>query len=108
MRNRQLYKWIAYACIFLLVFLLQTTALSRLEVMGVHPNLIPVLVVCVALFEGAAGGAAFGFAAGFYATRLFRPPKRFLRCFSFLWGSLRARCATISLKSAFLPLFYGR
>lgn len=108
MRNRQLFKWIGYACIFLLAFLLQTTALSRLEIMKVHPNLIPVVVVCVAIFEGPAGGAAFGFAAGLVCDALIPPSEAFFAVFFLFMGLLTGRvCNYIFKKRMFTALFWS-
>lgn len=57
-----------YSLSFLLViaaFLLQTVVVPHIRVFGVQPDLILVVVICLALSEGQLFGATFGFAGGF-------------------------------------------
>lgn len=57
--------WVLYALLFLLVMLVQTTALGRTRFWGVKLNLIPVTIVCVAMGVGHEAGGIFGLAAAF-------------------------------------------
>lgn len=45
---------------------LQTTLAPAIEILGVRPDFTILLVVLVALYEGAAGGALCGFVAGLF------------------------------------------
>lgn len=45
---------------------LQTTLAPAIEILGVRPDFTILIVVLVALYEGAAGGALCGFAAGLF------------------------------------------
>ena len=63
-RQDFLIKWGVYALALLPVWLCEAFVLNRFPVMGVTPMLLPVAAVCVAVLEGAAGGAGFGLFAG--------------------------------------------
>lgn len=57
-----------YFLSFLLVmtaFLLQTVVVPHIRIFGVQPDLILVVVICLALAEGQLLGASFGFMGGF-------------------------------------------
>lgn len=58
-------KWFAYGLALLPVWWLDAYILSRWPVFGVTPILLPVAVAAVGVLEGTAGGAGFGFGAGF-------------------------------------------
>lgn len=57
-------KWAAYAAALLPVWLLDSYLFSRFTVMGVHPMLLPLAAVAVAVLEGEVGGAWFSLAVG--------------------------------------------
>lgn len=52
-------KWLAYAVMFVLTLTLQGTILSRFTILGTKLNLIPCLIICVALIEGTESGGVF-------------------------------------------------
>lgn len=62
--------WALFALLYLLVILLQTTLFGRVRPLGVKLDLMPVVVVCIALQVGHEAGGFFGLLAGFvwYAT----------------------------------------
>lgn len=53
------FKWLTYTVMFLLTLTLQGTILSRFTILGTKLNLIPSLIVCVALIEGSESGGVF-------------------------------------------------
>lgn len=57
-------KWTAYALALLPVWLADSFLLSRFTVWGVHPMLLPLAAVTVAVLEGGRAGAGFGLAVG--------------------------------------------
>lgn len=57
-------KWLKYSLILLVAWLIQSTLLNRIHILGVCPMLVPVCVAVVALFEGGDSGAAYGLGAG--------------------------------------------
>lgn len=63
-------KWLLYCALTVLVFAFQSALGYRMPVFGTTPDFIPLLVAAAALFEGARGGAMFGFIAGFLCCSL--------------------------------------
>lgn len=63
-RRDFLTKWLAYALALLPVWWLESFVCSRFTVWGVHPMLLPLAAVAVAVLEGGTAGAGFGLAAG--------------------------------------------
>ena len=57
-------KWTAYTLALLPVWLLDSFLFSRFTVWGVHPVLLPLAAVAVAVLEGGYAGAGFGLAVG--------------------------------------------
>lgn len=57
-------KWTAYALALLPVWLIDSFLFSRFTVWGVHPMLLPLAAVAVAVLEGGYAGAGFGLAVG--------------------------------------------
>jgi len=55
--------------------LLQTTVFARIELFGVTPDLVLVLVICFALLEGPTTGAVVGFSSGLLRDLLLTSPK---------------------------------
>lgn len=55
--------------------LFQTTVLPKMELFGVAPDLVLVLVICFALLEGPTSGSFVGFASGFLRDLLLDAPK---------------------------------
>ncbi len=70
---RPLFKWGSYTLVLVLVILLQTDVLPRIRIMGVHPNLLPLVPVMVAVLEGGAPGALFGLVTGVICDALIPP-----------------------------------
>lgn len=56
-------KWVVYALLLLLFYVLQTTPLF-LQILGIKPVLIVPFIVCLALFESEAAAAIFGIFGG--------------------------------------------
>ncbi|MDL2273812.1 rod shape-determining protein MreD, partial [Oscillospiraceae bacterium OttesenSCG-928-G22] len=63
-KYRPILKWILLSLLLLLFYLIERYGLSRIRLFSVSPQIVPVAVAVVALFEGGFGGAAFGLAAG--------------------------------------------
>lgn len=53
-------KWATYFVLFVLVLTLQGTILSRITILGAKLNLIPCVIVCVAVTEGIEQGGIYG------------------------------------------------
>ena len=64
-RTKTALMWGLYAVLFLAVLLMQTLVFGRSRFFGVKLNLIPVVIVCIALWVGHEAGGVFGLAAGF-------------------------------------------
>jgi len=60
----EIVKWLTYGLALLPIWLLDSFLFSRFTVFGVHPMLLPLAAVAVAVLEGAAAGAGFGAAVG--------------------------------------------
>lgn len=59
-----MHKRLVYLALLLVTFLLQVTVAQEINVGRVKPDLILVVTVCLALFEGPVRGAIFGFWGG--------------------------------------------
>lgn len=59
-------RWTLYSLLFLLALLLQTVVFGNRPVLGVRPDLVAVVIVCVCLREGAERGGAFALAASVF------------------------------------------
>lgn len=59
-----MHKRLVYLALLLVTFLLQVTVAQEINVGMVKPDLIMVVTVCLALFEGPVRGAVFGFWGG--------------------------------------------
>ena len=60
-----MHRRLAFFALLIASFLLQVTVIPELSVAGVKPDLILVVTVCLAVFEGPGRGAVFGFWGGF-------------------------------------------
>ena len=58
--------WVLYSLLFLLVMLVQTTALGRTRFFGVKLNLLPVTIVCITMGVGHEAGGLFGLIAAIF------------------------------------------
>ncbi len=56
--------WALYAVLFLLIMVVQTVVFGRARFMSTKLSLIPVVIACVAMYNGAENGGAFALAAG--------------------------------------------
>lgn len=63
-RYKNVLMWALYALLFLLVMVVQTVVFGRARFWDTKLCLIPVAVVCVAMYTGAESGGVFGLAAG--------------------------------------------
>ena len=52
------------AALLFFVVVIQLSVISNVEILGGHPNLLLVTLVCIALLRGAVVGAIAGFSAG--------------------------------------------
>ena len=64
-RNRTYLMWALFALVYLLVMLVQTTLFGRVRLLGVKLNLMPMVIVCIAMQVGHEAGGLFGLIAGF-------------------------------------------
>ena len=62
-KRKKLQMWSLYALTFAVIFLLQSVLLCRIDVLGVHVDLLPVLTACVAVLCGAEAGGVFALCA---------------------------------------------
>lgn len=56
--------WALYAVLFLLVMVVQTVVFGRVRFFNAKLSLIPVVITCVAMYNGAENGGAFALIAG--------------------------------------------
>lgn len=52
-------RWTLYALLFLLAMMAQTVVFGNRTILGVQPDLVPVVIVCVCLREGAERGGLY-------------------------------------------------
>jgi uncharacterized membrane protein len=104
-RNKQIVKWALYVCLMLVVFVLQTTVLTNLRFMGVHANLMPVVVAVVAMFEGMTGGAGMGFMAGLLCDALIPPSEAFFTLYLLISGLLIGKLCDVYFRKRLLAAF---
>ncbi len=62
--RKQYVKWGAYGLALLLCYILQSSYGVHLTLFSAHPNVLPFFVATLALYEGSACAAGFGFFAG--------------------------------------------
>ena len=63
-RTKLALMWALYAALFVFVLLVQTIVLGDARFFGVKLNLIPMVIVCAAMWSGHEGGGLFGLIAG--------------------------------------------
>lgn len=68
-------RFASLALLMLTAVLVQTTVLPKMNLFGVAPDLVLVLVICFALLDGPMSGAFMGFSAGFLTDLLLDAPK---------------------------------
>lgn len=76
-KKKKRYKWICYILIAFSVMLLQTTVLSKINILGGTPSLMPFIVCTIAMLEGVSGAAAAGLAVGILSDTLISPSEGF-------------------------------
>ena len=59
-------RWSLYSALFLLAMMLQTVVFGNRSFLGVHPDLVPVVITCVCLREGAERGGLFALLASVF------------------------------------------
>lgn len=64
-RTRTYLMWVFFSLLYLLVMLVQTTLFGRMRLLGVKLNLMPMVIVCIAMQVGHEAGGLFGLIAGF-------------------------------------------
>ena len=62
-KSRTYLMWGLYALLFLLFMMVQTTLFGRVRFFGTKLNLLPAVVVCVAMWSGHEAGGLFGLLA---------------------------------------------
>lgn len=62
----QIHKWFVYALGVLPIWVLDACILPQIPVFGITPMLLPLVVVAVAVQEGAYSGTGFGMAVGLW------------------------------------------
>ncbi len=67
-------KIIAYAAFLLFAYILQAAVFSNLTIRGAKPVILPLVVVCAAMFEGCSGGGLLGLAAGMLCDISYNQP----------------------------------
>ena len=58
-------KWIKTFLLLLVCFILQTTVVDWLQIFGIGPDLMIILIVSISIKYGPAAGCFWGFFAGF-------------------------------------------
>lgn len=59
-------RWTLYALLLLLAMMLQTVVFGGRTIFGTHPDLVPLVIVCVCLREGAERGGTFALLASLF------------------------------------------
>lgn len=59
-------RWTLYSLLLLLAILLQTVIFGNRTILGIHPDLVPVVIVCVCLREGPERGGLFALLASLF------------------------------------------
>ena len=65
-RRKNVIMWISYALMALVLLVFQMGFMSHYPLFGAVPNIIPVCVASVAVFEGHIAGGIFGMVCGFF------------------------------------------
>jgi rod shape-determining protein MreD len=106
------FKWIKLFLVFLFAFVLQTTVGDWLQIFGVGPDFIVILIVAIAIKYGPATGCFWGFLAGF--TQDIYAPVEWLGAHTiamtivgFLVGQLEERFLTLNLPAKMAVLAIG-
>jgi rod shape-determining protein MreD len=68
-------RTLAIAAIMVTAILLQSTVFSQIRLLGAKPELMYLVVIVLAIFEGPAEGAAVGFAGGMFQDFFLNEPK---------------------------------
>ena len=63
-RRREVIKWAIYVALAIVFSMVETRLMPHIRVFGVSPGFGAALTAAVAIYEGAAGGAAFGLVCG--------------------------------------------
>lgn len=63
---KKIRKAIWYILCVIVTISLQNLLFSRVEIFGVHPFFVPVIVVAIGVYEGAVWGAALGLITGYF------------------------------------------
>ena len=71
---RSVLKVAAYACLLFVLYILQSMVFPYFKTLGTKPLIIPVAVMCLALFEGPVKAGIFGVFAGIFCDFSFNQP----------------------------------
>lgn len=101
-RALNIQKWSVYVlCGLLPIWLLDAYILSRYPVGGLIPQLLPLTVVCVAVFEGGYAGAGFGLGTGLLWTLVYPGTQSIRILLLCLLGMLVGILAQYALQQSF-------
>ena len=67
-------KVLKYAGLLFLLYILQAAVFTHIRLFGVKPLILPVAIMCAALFEGMTAGGIVGLAAGILCDMSFNQP----------------------------------
>ena len=67
-------KVLEYAGLLLLLYILQATVFTHIRIFGVKPLILPVAIMCAALFDGMTTAGMVGLAAGVLCDLSFNQP----------------------------------
>lgn len=71
------YKWIFYITVLFLCAIVESTLLSKINILGGKPQLLIFAVSVIAMLEGVNGGASAGLAAGLFMDAMCAPSEGF-------------------------------
>lgn len=100
-RQDQIVKWLVYTLGLLPVWILDAYILGRYPLFGVHPVLLPLAVVAVAVMEGATAGAGFGLGVGLLWALGYSSVSGGMVLFLVLAGMLAGSAAQYALTQGF-------
>jgi rod shape-determining protein MreD len=105
-------KWLKLLFLYILAFVLQTTVGDWLQIFGIGPDFVIILIVGIAIKHGPATGCFWGFLAGF--TQDIYAPVEWLGAHTiamtivgFLVGQLEERFLTLNLPAKMAVLAIG-
>ncbi|MCR5377964.1 MAG: rod shape-determining protein MreD [Fibrobacter sp.] len=105
-------KWIKTFLLLLVCFILQTTVVDWLQIFGIGPDLMIILIVSISIKYGPAAGCFWGFFAGF-SQDIYAPVEWLgantisMTVLGFVVGQLEERFLTLNLPAKVAVLAIG-